>query len=316
MTAQGRSAEGAAELGANSGREPTVQQLRTFLVLAEELHFGRAAGRLFLTQPALSQQLRALERRLDVRLVERSRHHVGLTAAGEALLPKARAVVETMSGLCRAAGTQARGLDGRLRIGSVGAEAAMPYTRAILDELHTRHPHLRVTLCSLDLATHFEALERGDIDVMFLRPPVPPGIETLTLATEPRVACLPATDPLAARDAVTLAELADRPVADVRDHCPPVWWKFWSADPRPDGTPVRYGPPVTDMEGLLLAVSRGQTMAFLPAAARDFFPRPGVSYVDVPDLPPGTAALAWAPGNRDLPTVAAVRHAAAAVAAR
>ncbi|MFG2527133.1 LysR family transcriptional regulator [Streptomyces sp. NPDC048516] len=294
-----------------SRQAPSVQQLESFLILAEELHFGRAAARLLVTQPALSRQLRSLEERLDVVLLQRSRRRVEITPAGEALLPKARAVVEAMAGLCRAAGSHARQIEGRLVIGSIGAEAAMPYTRAILDELHTCHPRLRTSVRGLDLATHFDALERGEVDVLFLRPPVPPGIETLLLATEPRVACLPADDPLAGRDEVTLAELSGRPVVDVPPQCPRVWWRFWAVDPRPDGSPVRYGPVVPDMEALLLAVSQGQAMAFLPAAARRFFPRPGISYVAVPDLPPGTAALAWAARNRTLPTVAAIRRAAA-----
>lgn len=316
MTEEGRSGGDLGELGMVSRHAPSVQQLESFLALAEELHFGRAAARLFLTQPALSRQLQALEERLDVLLVQRSRRHVEITAAGEALLPKARAVVEAMAGLCRAAGAHARQVDGRLVIGSIGAEAAMPYTRAILDELHTRHPRLRTSVRGLDLATHFDALERGEVDVMFLRPPVPAGIETLLLASEPRVACLPADDPLAGRDEVRLAELAGRTVVDIPPPCPRVWWRFWAADPRPDGSVVRYGPMVPDMEALLLAVSRGEAMAFLPAAARHFFPRPGVGYVAVPDLPPGTAALAWTARNRALPTIVAIRQAAAAVLRR
>ncbi|GES31395.1 LysR family transcriptional regulator [Streptomyces angustmyceticus] len=292
---------------------PSVQQLESFLILAEELHFGRSAARLFVTQPALSRQLRSLEERLDVVLLQRSRRHVEITPAGAALLPKARAAVEAMAELCRAAGSHARQIEGRMVIGSIAAEAAMPYTRAVLDELHACHPRLRTSVRGLDLATHFGALERGEVDVLFLRPPVPPGIETLTLATEPRVACLPADDPLAGRDEVTLAELSGRPVVDVPPQCPRLWWRFWMADPRPDGSPVRYGPVAPDMEALLLAVSQGQAMAFLPAAARHFYPRPGLSYVAVPDLPPGTAALAWMARNRTLPTVAAIRRAAATV---
>ncbi|MFF8787435.1 LysR family transcriptional regulator [Streptomyces sp. NPDC015125] len=292
---------------------PSVQQLESFLMLAEELHFGRAAARLFVTQPALSRQLRALEERLDVVLLQRSRRHVEITPAGAALLPEARAVVEAMAGLCRAADSHARQIEGRLVIGSIGAEAAMPYARAVLDELHARHPRLRTSVRGLDLESHFDALERGEVDVLFLRPPVPPGIETLTLATEPRVACLPSDDPLAGRGEVTLAELSGRTVVDVPPQCPRVWWRFWVVDPRPDGSPVRYGPVVPDMEALLLAVSRGQAMAFLPAAARRFFPRPGISFVAVPDLPPCTAALAWVARNRTLPTVAAIRGAAVTV---
>lgn len=124
----------------------------------------------------------------------------------------------------------------------------------------------------------------------FLRPP---GIQIRHLATEPRVACRPADDPLASRSAINLTDLAGHPVVDLPAQLPRVWWNFWAVDPRPDGSVVRYGPVVSDMEALLHVVAQGTAMAFLPAAAREFFPRPGVSYVDVTDLPPSTSA--WPP---------------------
>jgi DNA-binding transcriptional LysR family regulator len=149
-------------------------------------------------------------------------------------------------------------------------------------------------------------LFRHDVDVVFLRPPVPDGIEVQHLATEDRLACLPASDPLADRARITLAQLADRPVIDVPPQVPRVWWDFWAVDPRPGDTPVRYGPVASDVEGLLHLVARGEGMCFLPAAARDLFPRPGVSYVEVTDLPPSTAGLAWLRSNRTEPLIKAV----------
>ncbi|MEV0606853.1 LysR family transcriptional regulator [Polymorphospora rubra] len=296
--------------------DPSVHQLRLLLVLAEELHFGRAAARLFMTQPALSRQIKALEDRLAIRLVERTTRTVQLTSAGRALLPAVREAVSAMDLLRREADTHGRTLTGRLSIGSIGAEAAMPFTRAILDELRIRHPDLDVRMSSLNFADHIGALVSGDVDVVFLRPPAPPGIGLLHLATEPRVACLSADDPLAAAPRLTLAELAGHTFLDVPPEAPRIWWDFWAVNPRPDGTPVRFGPVVADMEGLLHAVSRGEGICFLPAAAREFYPRPGIAYRDVVDLPPSTSALAWLDGNRDQPAVAAIRHAARKVLAR
>ncbi|MEU3367481.1 LysR substrate-binding domain-containing protein [Streptomyces pseudogriseolus] len=128
------------------------------------------------------------------------------------------------------------------------------------------------------------------------------------------MACLPASDPLAYRARITLAQLADRPVIDVPPQVPRVWWDFWAVDPRPDGTPVRYGPVASDVEGLLHLVTRGEGMCFLAAAARDLFPRPGVSYVAVTDLPPSTAGLAWLRSNRTEPLIEAVAGAARCMA--
>lgn len=289
-----------------------MHQLRLLLAVAEELHFGRAAARLFITQPALSRQVAVLERRLGVGLFVRTSRTVEPTAACRALLPGVREVVEAMERLRRSADAQHGELTGRLVIGSIGAESSMRHARAVLAELRSRHPELTVELHNQHIADHMRELLDGVVDVAFLRPPVPPGIQTQHLATTPRLACLPAGDPLASRSEIALADLAGRPVVDLPGELPRVWWNFWAVDPRPDGSPVRYGPVVSDMEALLHVVAEGVAMAFLPAAARDFFPRPGVCYIDVIDLPPSTSALAWAAAHRDRPAVAAIRHAAAA----
>ncbi|MGW0478431.1 LysR family transcriptional regulator [Nonomuraea sp. NPDC003214] len=293
-----------------SGGDPSPHQLRLLLVLAEELHFGRAAARLFMTQPAFSKQIKALEHRLRVRLIERTSRSVELTTTGRSLLPAIRAAVTALDALRREAGEHAVAVTGRLAIGTVGAEAAMPHTRAILDRLHDHYPGIDVRLSTLNFADHLGALIRGDVDVVFSRPPAPPGIGLQVLATEPRVVCLPADDPLAAEPRLTLAQLGEHTFVDMPAEVPRVWRDFWAVNPRPDGRPVRFGPVVPDMEALLLAVARGEAAGFLPAAARDFYPRPGVRYLDVVDLSPSTSALAWLQTERDRPVIAAIRQAA------
>ncbi|PJE96774.1 LysR family transcriptional regulator [Streptomyces carminius] len=299
-----------ADTGSGRHAEPSIHQLRLFLVLAEELHFGRAAARLFITQSALSQQIRDVERRLGVQLFERTSRTVALTATGQELLAETRTAVGAVDRMRRIADTQARRLSGRLVVGTIGAEAAMPHTRAVLRTLREQHPDVLPQVISLNFVDHVAALFRQEVDVVFLRPPVPADIELHHLAEEPRVACLPAGDPLAALPRLTLAQLADRAVVDVPEQVPRVWWDFWAVDPRPDGSPVRYGPVVTDMESLLHTVAGGAAMCFLPAAARDFFPRPGIRYVDVTDLAPSSSALAWLAGRRAEPAITAIRRAA------
>ncbi|MFE1784292.1 LysR family transcriptional regulator [Streptomyces sp. NPDC059506] len=312
MVAGGAAGE-LAEAGRTSSAEPSIHQLRLVLALSEELHFGRAAARLFITQSALSQQIRGLEKRLGVVLFERSSRAVALTAAGRALLPEIKAAVEAMARLRRAAEVQGRHLSGLVRVGTIGAEAAMPHTRAVLQALRRRHPRLEIQLLGLNFLDQLGALYRQEADVVFLRPPVPDDIELHHLETEPRVACLPSGDPLAALPRLTIDQLAGYPVVDVPARVPRVWWDFWAVDPRPDGTAVRYGPVAADMEALLHSVAQGEAMAFLPAVARDFFHRPGVGYVDVDGLAACTSALAWLADHRDNPVVAAVRRAARSV---
>ncbi|MFF5011279.1 LysR family transcriptional regulator, partial [Streptomyces phaeochromogenes] len=132
-------------------KEPSVHQLRLFLTLSEELHFGRAAARLFITQPALSQQIRELEKRLGVRVVERTSRTLTLTEAGQVLLPEARAAVDRLR---RVADAQLRQVSGRLVVGTMGAEASMAHTRAVLSLLQDRHPETTVRLVNLAFGDH------------------------------------------------------------------------------------------------------------------------------------------------------------------
>ncbi|MEU6349771.1 LysR family transcriptional regulator [Streptomyces sp. NPDC047072] len=291
-------------------REPSVHQLRLFLVLAEELHFGRAAARVYVTQPAFSQQIRSLEQRLGVALVERGGRVVRLTAAGRALVEEAEAVVGAMARLLRAADRHAGTARGRLRIGSLGAEAAMPHAQAVLARLRDRHPELEVEVRNVTFLDMFGTLLTGEVDAAFLRGPLPAGMQSLHLASEPRVVVLPADDPLADRGPLTLAQLADRAVVDMPPEVPRPWWDHLTVNPRPDGTPVRFGPVVRDTEAMVLAVTQRQAITFLPAAARRLYPRAGIAYVDVPELGLSTSELAWLPENRDDPPVAALREAA------
>ncbi|MGC5562037.1 LysR family transcriptional regulator [Streptomyces sp. FR-108] len=297
-------------MGASVSREPSIHQLRLYLTLCEELHFGRAAARLFITQPALSQQIRELEKRLGAPMVERQGRTITLTEAGQALLPEARAAVAAVDRLRRVADAQLRQVSRRLVVGTMGAEASMAHTRSVLGLLQDRHPGTTVELVNLGFGDHMAALAQQEADVVFLRPPVTDDIELHHLATEPRVACLCADHPLASQNRLILAQLSDIPVVDMPVQVPRLWWDFWAVDPRPDGSRVRYGPVVTDMESLLHTVAAGEAMCFLPTAAREYFPRPGVRYIDVVDLSPSTSALAWLRSRRSEATIQAIRHAA------
>ncbi|WP_130343615.1 LysR family transcriptional regulator [Herbihabitans rhizosphaerae] len=297
-----------AEVAVDRWAAPTTHQLRIFLVLADELHFGRAAALMFMTQPALSRQFDALERRLGVQLIARTNRSAELTPAGQAILPEARAVVDAMRGLRRVTRGHLRAVAGHLVIGT--AEASMPYTQAILDELRRGHPDLTFEVRPLDLVEQYESLLADEVDAVFCRPPVPEGIATIQLATEPRVVCLSADDPLAELPEIRLARLRDHPVVSYPSECPQVWRDFWTVAVRPDDTAVGSGPVVRDVETLLTTVALGEAIAFLPAVARRFLPRPGIAFLDVIDLSPCLSALAWHAANGDRPTITALRRAA------
>jgi len=289
---------------------PTVHQLRIFLVLAEELHFGRAATRMFMTQPALSRQFNALEQRLGIELITRTNRTVELTAAGKALLAEAQSIVAATQVLHRVATEYTRAATGKVVVGTIGAEAAMEHTRRVLAEAMQQHSDLQIEVRLLNVAEHFQSLYTGEVDVVFCRPPAPKQIQTHHLATEPRIVCLPADDPLASGREVSLSDLRDRVLIDFPAECPSAWRSFWAVYPRPDGSPVKYGPVVWDVESLLATVAQGKAIAFLPASVRTFFPRPGIVFLDVADIPPCTSALAWHVNGSQRPTVMAIRRAA------
>lgn len=300
--------------GKNHGRagEPSLRQLRLLLAVADELHFGRAAARSFISQPALSQQIRTLEERLGVLLVDRGSGGVRLTPAGEAIVKESRATLEAMQRLLHVSDAHAGAVRGRLRVGSLGAEAAMPHATSVLAHTRKHHPHLEIEVHNLTFSQQFGALADGEVDAAFLRAPLPTRFQTWHLASEPRVVCLSEDDPLACEKELTLDQLADRLVVDMPREVPRTWWDHLTVNPRPDGTAVRYGPVVRDTEAMVLAVLQRQAITFLPAAARDLYPRPGIVYVDAPELGNSDSVLAWLPENRDVPAVRALRSAARA----
>ncbi|MFF8593376.1 LysR substrate-binding domain-containing protein [Streptomyces sp. NPDC015220] len=184
-----------------------LRQLAYFVTVAEELHFGRAAGRLHIVQSAVSQQIQRLERELGAELFDRSPRRVRLTAAGERLLPEARAVLAAAD-RARAAVAPPAGL----RIGtSTGLGAHLDRVLTAFAEHASDVP---VELVSLPAAERLARVAAGELDAAFVRAAEPvSGVRVLPLWPDPLVAALPASHPLAARDAVGLSELAGLPLA-------------------------------------------------------------------------------------------------------
>jgi DNA-binding transcriptional LysR family regulator len=192
--------------------------LRPFVALADELHFGRAAERLHVTQPALSQQIARLERQLGVRLFDRTRTRVELTEAGAAMLAPARTAVEATSAAVEVARSHAVGEAGELRLGlSPGAHyVAQP----LLAEFARQRPNVRVRASQDNSGALAEQVASGRLELAlgFCTEPRD-GIVCEWLRDEPAVVAVAATHALAARDRVALAELAGETFAlvDARD---------------------------------------------------------------------------------------------------
>ncbi|WP_110206716.1 LysR substrate-binding domain-containing protein [Nocardioides daejeonensis] len=185
-----------------------LRHLRYFVVVAEERHFGRAAERLHMAQPPLSQQIRRLEAEVGVELFVRTTRRVDLTAAGAAYLLRARTILASVDAAADEARRVAAGVVGRLAIGCVGSA-----TYSLLPALSRR---LAEELPGVDFAfrgemlvsDQVEALRRGTIDIALLRPPVADGMLTVTpLRTERLVVAVPDSHPLAARRQIRVADL-------------------------------------------------------------------------------------------------------------
>lgn len=189
-----------------------LRHLFAFVAVAEELHFGRAAKRLQMAQPPLSQQIRQLEKELGVQLFERNTRSVRLTSAGESFLQPVRTVIEDLDTAVRAAKAAGRGEYGRVSIGFAGAsshETLPRLTRAV----RAAHPAIELVMTGQTYAN--VALARvadGSLDLGFVRLPVTqPGVTFRVIDEEELVCALPSDHPLAARDSVLLEVLAGEP---------------------------------------------------------------------------------------------------------
>lgn len=173
------------------------RHLRYFLMLAEELHFGRAAQRLAISQPPLSLNIQQLEASVGAQLFTRNSRGVQLTAAGSAFVPAARALLAQASAAAREAREVAEGQSGQLQIGFAGTMLYCGLPQ-ILRRFQTSHPRLRLVLRELSSSEQLSELLRDRLDVGFVHTPrVPSGFEQILVASQPLVACLPTSHPLA-----------------------------------------------------------------------------------------------------------------------
>jgi DNA-binding transcriptional LysR family regulator len=188
-----------------------LKSLNCFVVLAEELHFGRAAEKLHISQPPLSLKIRALETELGLQLFQRSSRRVELTHSGHILLIEARRVLRDAEQLVKLATSLELGEAGSLAIGfnALLAYRLMPQLVSAFSE---RYPQVKVTLHEMVSSEQVIALKEHQIDVGLLRPPLPSGFRSLSLGSEEMMLFLPAKHPLAKQETVSLASVAGEPM--------------------------------------------------------------------------------------------------------
>ncbi|MCT9812195.1 LysR family transcriptional regulator [Acidovorax sp. Be4] len=183
--------------------------LRYFVILAEELHFGRAAGKLAITQPPLSSAIKSLEEELEVKLLIRDSKHVELTQAGEAFLEEARQILEQVARASNVAKIVGGGMRGRLEIGMTGSQVYREVPE-IVRQFNAQTPDVDVVLREMSSADQVNDLLRGQIHAGFVNAStVPPQLAFLPMAEDEFLICLPADHPQARCDSMELRQLAD-----------------------------------------------------------------------------------------------------------
>lgn len=188
------------------------RQFRYFVTTADELHFARAAERLGIAQPALSQQIKALEEQLGVRLFHRTKRRIELTEAGAAFLQEARAALEMAEKAIRVARDTGRGEAGRIDIGIVGSVMYEPRFPRLLTAYRKAHPGVQLSVHEMPILAQIEAVRTRNLDIAIVREPLLPNLpeelERFTLSSQQLVAVLPADHPLAGNAAIDLSALA------------------------------------------------------------------------------------------------------------
>lgn len=273
-----------------------IRQLTCFIAVAEERHFGRAADRLHMAQPALSLLIRQLEEHLGARLLDRTTRRVDLTPAGQELLDRGRRVLHDLELLEADVRREGDSSAGVLRLGFAGAAAydVVPeLARAVRAGLPGVTLSLRGELPSPALES---GLRDGSLDAALLHPPVAsPGIRHRVVGREPLVVALPVDAPLTARPSVGVGALEGLPVVAHPPGSPlhrAAQELFLAA-----GLPLRIGQVAQDTASMLSLVAAGGGVALVPASVRALQLR-GVVYAELEGSPQIDLALAWRDEDR------------------
>lgn len=299
--------------------ELEVRQLRYFVAVAEELHFGRAALRLGMAQPPLSRAIRNLERMLGVVLFERTTRQVGLTRAGEVLLRDAKNALEAVGAAARR--TQSAGrVEPELRV-ALKADYDAGLLPDILRVYDTDDAAVPVELVLGGRGEQVPALRDGRADVALVATPFESvGLDTEALLTEPRLLALAAGDELCAYDTLSLEQLRGRILPDGSPAeaglSPTDVTSYESLElALPTRGPGRPTPQtLRDLAAIFSLVELGRVVLFVPTSVAHRHSRPDITYRTVRELPPAVLTVAW-PQQCRLPAVAAFVRAAGIVAA-
>jgi DNA-binding transcriptional LysR family regulator len=249
---------------------PDLKQLRYFVVLSEELHYGRAAERLGIQQPPLTVSIQKLERMIGCELVARGRK-IALTSAGVRFAEEARRTIDQAERAVLLTQRTARGESGELRVG-VPPSVMLTGLPAAIRRYRVRHPDVAFTLRDMGTSAIEQALRHGEIDLGFLRETRPhKSMQQLLFLTEPVVAVLPSNHPLAAkRGELSLRALRKEPFVSFPRHIGPEFYDALLADCGDAGFVPNIVQEATQWHSVISFVEAGMGVALAPACVEKF----------------------------------------------
>jgi len=277
-----------------------LNQLRCFVTVAEELHFGRAAARLHMTQPPLSRQIQLIEHSIGTSLFSRTNRMVRLTPAGRCLLPEAHAILRLAERARLSALRTGLGEAGRMVIGFTAA-AGYEFLPEVLGRLRRTLPGVDLELREMVSRAQLDALDNGQLDIGLLRP-LPPGRDDLSsvcVAREALVAAFALEHPLARREALHLRDLDGRAMVMYSPDEASYFHELVRHVFARIGATPNYGQHVSQIHSMLAVVRSGLGAALVPETASRLFYE-GIVYRQIAGIDPAKLVelhVAWKPGN-------------------
>lgn len=271
-----------------------IRHLWLFLAVAEDQNFSRAAKRLGMSQPPLTEQIQALEQSLRVQLFTRSRRGAQLTAAGAAILPAVRKFADQLERLELAVHEAVAGRAGVVTIGAI-TSAMIDVLPPLIERFKQDHPLITVSVREIDSAEAIPALEAGDIDIAFARLEGNLGrhLQSLPLSEDRLAVALPSDHSLAASESISLKSLADETLVMASRDVSPVYFDYLVGQCKASGFAPRIVHQVRSVSSQVAFVSCGQGVALVPTSMGKLAPKNVLIRPLSPEVKVVTTAMAW-----------------------
>lgn len=259
-----------------------VRHIHSFIAVANEKSFARAAEKLNVSQPALSQTIIQLEQTLGFPVFERTTRSVSLTPSGEKLLARARAISQSLEALYGEARSLQLALKNELRVGYM-IGTAVQFIPAIVREFERIRPGVSLHLQEFDFSDPSAGLRDGKVDCGIIRPPIDlDDIDLVEIAREKCVACLPTGHRLSRQETVVLDDILDEPI--IAAPVPGVWRDYWLANDYRVDRPAKVVFEAATVESELQAVASGRGISITADSTAQYYARPGVVFRPIRDM--------------------------------